>query len=217
MPEIVIYAAGLGSRLGMNIPKALLQLNNKMLIDYQLDAIEKVFPDAPVHIMTGYQYEKWDLLKGHFSRRNNPVYIHRNPFYEFGIMGTAWLSLREVQSDDIIRIDGDVYFTEETLLTLAKAEESSLLVSKVTTEKTTVEAIYADADMFEKIVIRKNYIGDNEWICIERYFNNDYRDLVTEGINYLPLSAYYFESINRYYQHDIHKMKILSNQSRIRN
>ena len=57
--EIVIYAAGFGSRLGKNIPKSLVNISGKMLLEYQLDAISKNFPEAAVHIMGGF---KFDLL-----------------------------------------------------------------------------------------------------------------------------------------------------------
>lgn len=195
--EIVIFAAGLGSRLGENKPKILVEvIKGKSLLEFQLEAIGQVFPGVPVHIIGGYRYT---LLKETVEKLNwkqNPVHIHFNPFYECGIIGTAWVASQKISDTDILRIDGDVYFSADTLLALKNAEKTTFLLSGVENEKTTAVAEIDSDGRLKSIDIRKNYQGPHEWICIERYLADDYNKIINNGILNLPLHAYFYQLVN---------------------
>ena len=194
--EIVIYAAGLGSRLGKNIPKALVEVGGKRLIEHQLTAIGEVFPGIPVRIMAGYQYQLFKQTLQDLAWKKNPVSVHLNPFFECGILGTAWTSLFAVNDPDILRIDGDVYFTQEALIPLKNIECSTILLTRVSHHKTTMAAFFNSRKTLKEIKIIKDYCGDSEWVCIERYLNGEYQKIVQYGVENLPLNAYYYEAMN---------------------
>ena len=194
--EIVIFAAGLGSRLGKNIPKALVEVGGKKLIEHQLLAIGEVFPGVPVRIMAGYQYRLFKQSMQDLAWKKNPVSVHLNPFFECGILGTAWTSLFAANDPDILRIDGDVYFTKEALTPLKNIKYSTILLTEVSQHKTTAVAFFNSRKTLKEIDIVKDYCGDSEWVCIERYLNGEYQKIVQDGVENLPLDAYYYEALN---------------------
>ena len=194
--EILIYAAGFGSRLGKNIPKILVKVRNKSLLEHQLIAIGNVFPGCPVRIMAGYQYNILaDYVKS-LKWEKNPVTIHFNPFFETGIISTAWESQFAIKDRDIIRMDGDVYISPESLSALQDVPHSTILLTTVSHPKKTAIAKTDETGRFNGLEIADNYLGNNEWVCIERYVNDEYRKIVTEAIGSVTLKSYFFEMIN---------------------
>ena len=71
----VICAAGLGSRLGLNVPKCLVPIGSEKLIYYLLQLVKDI---ENVHIVVGYKEE--EVIKYVRSIRNNVVFV-RNPNY----------------------------------------------------------------------------------------------------------------------------------------
>nr|BFF14679.1 hypothetical protein GCM10025699_59820 [Microbacterium flavescens] len=57
--QIVILAAGLGSRLGRSLPKALTELSDgRTIMRQQFDNIHEAFgPDARITVVVGYKFE----------------------------------------------------------------------------------------------------------------------------------------------------------------
>lgn len=198
MPEFVIFAAGLGSRIGLGLPKCLLKVCGKTILQYQLESIEKLWRGAIVHIISGYQF---NAVKA-FLADLNPcldVRLHRNPFYENGILGTAWLAAQWVSSSDVIRIDGDIIFSPKTLYPLMETDISTILYTENHIPETTgVLNLNSDSSM-KNIVLEDNYIGEYAWTCIERYTNNEYTQILELAIEKLPLKSYFFEALNLYY------------------
>ncbi len=194
--EIVIFAAGYGSRLGRNIPKILVQVGNKSLLEHQLSAIGAVFPDCPVRIISGFQNNLLMEFVERLKWKRNPVTVHFNPFYETGIISTAWESQFATADSDILRMDGDVFISAESLKALQDVKSSTLLTTSVFHSKKTAIAKVQGNGTFNGIEIIDNYQGDNEWVCIERYINDEYRKIIRRTIRSLTLKSYYFEMIN---------------------
>lgn len=198
MPEFVIFAAGLGSRIGLGMPKCLLKVSGKEILQYQLEAIEKLLPGAVVHIISGYRFNDVKAFLAGW-RGNLDIRLHRNPFYENGILGTAWLSAQWVSSSDVIRIDGDIIFFPETLYPLIEADTSTILYTKNNIPATTGVLNLKEDSSLKNISLEKNYIGEHGWICIERYRNNEYTQILELAIEKLSLKSYFFEALNLYY------------------
>ena len=197
--ETVIFAAGKGSRMGNNYPKALLKIDDQYLIQYQLDAINKVFPGTTVHIMSGFRYDLMKEAINEFSGKYNlKIKLERNPFYETGILSTAWIASLLVQSDDILRIDGDVLFTADQLSKLKNIQQTTFLISSVEYPKHSPEIVFKNDGSIDGIVIREKYVGPNEWVCIERYLHNHYRNIIKNVFDILPETAYFYEAVNAY-------------------
>ena len=194
--EIIIFAAGYGSRLGRNIPKILVQVGNKSLLEHQLSAIGSVFPDCPVRIISGFQHDLLAEFVGKLNWKLNPVTVHFNPFFETGIISTAWESQFAAKDSDILRMDGDVFISAKSLMALKNVKTSTLLLTSVYHSKKTAVAKIQENGKFNGIEITDNYQGNNEWVCIERYINDEYRKIITETISSVTLKSYFFEMVN---------------------
>jgi choline kinase len=98
----VISAAGLGSRLGMNIPKCLLRLQHRTLIETQLDLLKNI-PD--VRVVVGYkEMEVIDHV-----RRNWPdVTFVRNPDYATTSNTHSLRLASQHLTDPFVAVDGDL-------------------------------------------------------------------------------------------------------------
>jgi choline kinase len=99
---VVISAAGLGTRLGMNMPKCLLPLHEGRLIDYQLALLP---PGADVRIVVGFKETE---VIDHVCRHWPDVTFVRNPNFattsnSYSLhLATRWLK------KPFIAIDGDL-------------------------------------------------------------------------------------------------------------
>ena len=99
---IVICAAGTGSRLGVGVPKCLVSVDGRSIIDRQLDLVEDI-PDLRVTV--GYRE---DLVVRHVvSRRPDAIFV-RNPDYH---TTTTLHSLRRAVAHldrPFVALDGDL-------------------------------------------------------------------------------------------------------------
>jgi choline kinase len=106
MIPVIISAAGLGSRLGMNMPKCLLPLHEGRLIDYQLALLP---PGSDVRIVVGF---KENEVIEHVGRHWPDVTFVRNPNFattsnSYSLhLATRWLD------GPFIAIDGDLVIDE---------------------------------------------------------------------------------------------------------
>lgn len=99
----VISAAGLGSRLGLNVPKCLLPLLGKPVLQWQLEAVEKL--DAEVVVVAGYQArDVIDLVRD--LRPNTPVVINHN-YRTTGTAASLALGL-QICGQTVVSLDGDL-------------------------------------------------------------------------------------------------------------
>lgn len=102
MTTVVISAAGLGTRLGMNMPKCLIPLHEGRLIDYQLALLP---PGTDVRIVVGFK--EHDVIE-HVGRHWPDVTFVRNPDFVTTSnshslhLATRWLTA------PFIAIDGDL-------------------------------------------------------------------------------------------------------------
>lgn len=200
MTDVVIFAAGLGSRLGLGLPKCLVHVSGKPILQYQLDAINSALDQCVIHVITGYRHKLVEEFLVRY-RGKNRVVSHYNPFFkDIGILGSAWIARQFVTSTDVLRLDGDVVITAENIDKLMRQEHSTLLTVKCSYGKRTAVARIMDGNRVHGISLEEVYSGPHEWICVERYCKDDYTRMMDQVIDCLPMTAYYFEAMNLYFQ-----------------
>jgi choline kinase len=109
---IVILAAGKGTRLGLGLPKALVELTpGHKLLDYQISNLSKVFKEnVSLNVVVGFRKEL-------FSEVNTRVKLIENR--TFDVTNTAeslHLALTSVHpKNGVLWLNGDVYFDDKVL------------------------------------------------------------------------------------------------------
>jgi choline kinase len=100
--SVVISAAGLGARFGMRVPKCVVQVAGKTILEHQIDAIPV---DVGVVVVAGYRS---DLVIDVVRRARPSAIIALN--HEFASTGAAAsIALGAVVADQwIISLDGDL-------------------------------------------------------------------------------------------------------------
>ena len=106
--KIIIIAAGSSTRLGKetkDVPKGLLKINDKSIIEIQLELFKKnqLFD---ITIITGPDKQKFEL--------KNVNYIHDGEFQNHDVLGSLMAS-KLIMNDDILISYSDVVFDENIL------------------------------------------------------------------------------------------------------
>ncbi|CAG9613120.1 CTP:phosphoglutamine cytidylyltransferase [Bacillus rhizoplanae] len=113
--RIVILAAGVGSRLyplTMDSPKAMIKINEKPLIQYQVESMIKLgFAYEDIYIIGGYMIER---IEEHFT--GTGIHFIYNPFYK-SINNIYSFLLSQAVDDDILLINSDGFY-DNRLITL---------------------------------------------------------------------------------------------------
>lgn len=100
--HVVITAAGIGSRLGMNLPKCLVAVSGKCIIDYQLDLLSDV---EDVRMVVGF---KRDLVIEHVRRRrSNVTFVLNHAYASTTVLESLFLGARGL-AEPFVALDGDV-------------------------------------------------------------------------------------------------------------
>lgn len=121
--RVVIMAAGIGTRISRyinNIPKCALDIGNIKIIQNTIMLLNKM-DIKDISVILGYKSDYViDVLKGF------DVKIFINPFYRItNSISSLWFAKEFINvSDDLILLNGDVYF-EESLLEQVLSEELS--------------------------------------------------------------------------------------------
>ena len=121
--DFVIPAAGQGLRLGLGIPKALLEIDGKSIVQRQIEMILRVSPESDIVLVTGFRHQELEAL----ALRVNPnIRIVRNDVYE--TTGTSH-SLRlagPLVRDLCVLLPGDVLPNEHDLAKFLEGEDECI-------------------------------------------------------------------------------------------
>lgn len=122
--KTVILAAGMGTRLGeitRDIPKCLLELNSKSIIESQIDTLAAADIDNII-VVTGYQSEMVRERLG-----NRVTYIENQIFYESNSSYSLWL-VKEHLTDGWLHINCDLLFSPAILESILLPENDNAVV-----------------------------------------------------------------------------------------
>jgi len=98
--ECIILAGGKGTRLGMNIPKALVKINDKTIIDYRIKHLKKMGITRFI-LAVGFKKKKIkEYLEGKYDDVDI-VYADENENKLLGTAGAIKNALQYVYDDDV--------------------------------------------------------------------------------------------------------------------
>lgn len=121
--KAVILAAGMGTSLGSLLPKPLTALKNeKTIMDYQVEKVGKFLGSENIMIVVGYKFyaiiEKFPQL----------AYVYNNKYTQTNTAKSLLMALEKFEDEDVLWMNGDVYFDYEILEELGKTNTSACAV-----------------------------------------------------------------------------------------
>lgn len=145
--KAVILAAGLGTRLGTLIPKPLTSIiDEKTILDFQIENLAKKVGQNNIYAVVGYKKEIIMEKHPELAYIYNQGFAHTNT-------GKSLLAALEHIDDDVIWMNGDVYFEESVLDILAESSDSACLVNnaKVGDEEIKYTTIDGNIKLLSKV------------------------------------------------------------------
>ncbi len=175
--HVIISAAGIGSRLGINIPKCLVTVGGKKIIDYQLDNLQDI---DDVRVVVGFQEEK---VIEHVSKvRSNAIFV-RNPLYsDTSTLQSIFLGAKYL-NEPILVLDGDVILEKESFRDFLKVCQIDVPVIAVTPSGT------------EDAVFVQTHVNDNGDLLVDGFQREPKTNFEWTGIAYLKPEQIEYKNI----------------------
>lgn len=185
----VISAAGLGSRLGLNIPKCMIEIGGKKLIDYQLDLLINI-PD--VRIVVGFK--ELDIIKHVINIRNDITFI-RNPNYASTSNAYSLHLATKHLKEPFVIIDGDLLINKISFYNFIQNCKNKSLIG--ITKSKTEEAVFVDLLKNNEIKSFQINKAKYEWSGIaylkDINISKDGNYVFEQFIQHLPLKSHEIE------------------------
>lgn len=99
---VVVNCAGMGSRLGMDCPKSLIELAGRPLIHWQLDLLRDV---SDVRIVVGFRSH--ELIEVVLAARRDVTFVFNHDYHSTGTAGSLVLGAKHTQQL-VLSLDGDL-------------------------------------------------------------------------------------------------------------
>jgi CDP-glycerol glycerophosphotransferase len=188
-PQVVVLAAGMGTRLGRTLPKPLTPLmDGRSIMQQQLDGVRAVFGDeVPVTAVVGYRAKA-------VMRAQPDLLFAFNP--EYAVTNTSQSLLRALRSSrpgGVLWMNGDVVFDPAVLehaAPLVRADESFVCVDTATVADEEVKYT-VDADGYIQELSKTVVGGLGEAVGINHVSSADKSALIEHLAACGPLD--YFE------------------------
>ena len=183
--NVIIGAAGIGSRLGMNMPKCLIYVAGRRIIEYQLELLKNI---ENIRIVVGYKEE--EVIDVVSKLRSDVVFV-RNPQYAFtSTMQSIYLAIKGLK-EPFVMIDGDTIIDEESFNSfLGKCNNTPIIgITKSTTE----DAVFVSTE--------KNENGD---LIVTEFQRQERKEYEWTGICYInqehliDKNMFVFKSLERF-------------------
>jgi choline kinase len=159
MPAVkhaVITAAGVGSRLGMNMPKCLVEIGGKRIIDYQLELLRDV---EDLRIVVGFRRD--DVIRHVKTARPDALFVCNHQYATTTTLQSLYLGVNSLR-EPFLCIDGDVVPEPESFRRFLTACESSMPLTAISRAAST-DAVYAVVDPRVTVVKALVRAPESEW------------------------------------------------------
>jgi len=159
--SVVVSCAGVGSRLGLGLTKALVQINGRSLISWQLKWFKEV---EDLRLVIGFQGS--EIIEEVRKYRDDVVFCYNHRYFETKTGASFYLGARHA-NNFIIEWDGDLLVHPDDVKRLL--EEEGEFVGYA--EKSSDEAVWVQTDEKGFVHAFSREHGDYEWTgpaCISK-------------------------------------------------
>ena len=151
--SVVISCAGIGSRLGLGLTKALVQINGSSLISWQL----KFFKDVEdLRIVVGFQSS--EIIEEVRKYRDDVIFCYNQRYFETKTGASYYLGARHA-NEYSLEWDGDLLVHPDGVKSILETEGEFICYA----EKSSDEAVWVQTDEEGFVHAFSRERGDYEW------------------------------------------------------
>lgn len=159
--SVVISCAGIGSRLGLGQTKALININGRSLIAWQLEMFKEV---EDLRIVIGYQAN--EVVQEVLKHRDNVTFVYNHRYFETKTGASLYLGAQHA-NDYVIAWDGDLLVHPDDLKKILSTDGEFICYS----EKSSEETVFLSINEKDEVHSFSREEGDYEWTgpaCIRK-------------------------------------------------
>lgn len=159
--SVVISCAGIGSRLGLGLTKALVQINGGSLISWQLKLFRNV---EDLRLVIGFQGS--EIIEEVRKYRDDVIFCYNQRYFETKTGASFFLGARHGNNYSM-EWDGDLLVHPEDVKMLLETDGEFICYS----DKSSDEAVWVQTDEEGKVHAFSRERGDYEWTgpaCISK-------------------------------------------------
>lgn len=151
--SVVISCAGIGSRLGLGLTKALVQINGSSLISWQL----KLFKDVKdVRIVIGFQ--GGEIIQEVRKYRDDVIFCYNHRYFETKTGASYYLGARHANLETL-EWDGDLLVHPDDVKKLLATSGEFICYA----DKTSDDAVFVQTNEKGDVLCFSREQGDYEW------------------------------------------------------
>ena len=151
--SVVISCAGIGSRLGLGLTKALVQINGNSLISWQL----KLFKDVKdVRIVIGFQ--GGEIIEEVRKYRDDVIFCYNHRYFETKTGASYYLGARHA-NHETLEWDGDLLVHPDDVRKLLATSGEFICYA----DKTSDDAVFVQTNENGDVLCFSREQGDYEW------------------------------------------------------
>jgi choline kinase len=195
--QAVILAAGAGTRVGLNLPKCLIEINGKTLLQNQIETLNSVDDTVLISVVTGYKNRLVDQAVFDLQKKYPLVKtIYNSEAQNLGIVRSLDVANEAIVESSVLRLSGDLYFTPDTNLEELVTGGDALAVQNIPPTRNETVVIRN-----EDLVLTNEHGGEElEWLDVDFYSADSFKKI-------MRVSHWYSEFNQHYYQLLRHAIK----------
>jgi choline kinase len=159
--SVVLSCAGIGSRLGLAQTKALVNINGRSLLSWQLEYFKEV---EDLRIVVGYEAK--DVIKEVLRHRKDVIFVHNHNYFDTKTGASFYLGAKDA-NEYVIEWDGDLLVHPDDVKKCLEAEGEYVAYSPTVSS----EAVFVKTNEAGDVLSFSRENGDFEWTgpaCIKR-------------------------------------------------
>lgn len=151
--SVIISCAGIGSRLGLAKTKALIDIENKTLIRWQLELFKNV---EDIRVVVGFQAN--DVIKEVKKYRDDVVFVYNHNYFDTKTGASYYLGAKD-GNELAIGIDGDLLVHPDDMQMLLEMNEEWIAY----TDRMSDDPVFVRTSQNGDVLSFSRENGDYEW------------------------------------------------------
>ena len=159
--SVIISCAGIGSRLGLGTTKALIKIDGKSIIQWQLELFQGV---KDIRVVVGFQAA--EVIAEVRKYRPDAVFVYNHNYFDTKTGTSYYLGARH-GAEYAIEVDGDLLIHPEDVKMLLELDGEWIAYA----DKSSEDGVYVKVNEAGEVIGFSRQDGDYEWTgpcCLKR-------------------------------------------------